>query len=337
MIRAAIVGIGRWGRTLVAAVQGKSTTFRFAAGHTRTRVKAETFCAEHGIALKNSLDEVLADPEIDAVVFATPHSEHGKQVERAAAAGKHVFMEKPFTLDRAGAAPALDAVARAGVVLGVAYPRRFHPSMRELKARIDDGRLGTVAHCSAEQNGPAGLFMDAGSWRATASEAPAGGMTAMGVHNLDAMIHLFGRIDEVYASSLRRAVSYGAEDTTSVMFGFANGMSGNLLSSLVTAVTYRLAVFGTKGCAELLTPEFDFRFSPVPSEPPAGRQAAAQPEVVQNRGFNTLLAELEAFAAAIRGEAPYPITPDEVLHGVAVFEAIVRSAAEHRPVRVAQD
>ena len=173
-------------------------------------------------------------------MFATPHSEHGRQVEQAAAAGKHVFMEKPFTLDRASAARALDAVARAGVVLGVAYPRRFHPSMRELKARIDDGRLGTIAHCSAEQNGPAGLFMDPASWRAEASEAPAGGMTAMGVHNLDAMIHLFGRIDEVYATSIRRAIAYDAEDTTSVMFGFANGMSGNLLTSLVTAVLLAL-------------------------------------------------------------------------------------------------
>ena len=115
---------------------------------------------------RDSLDEILADPEIDAVVFATPHSEHGRQVEAAAAAGKHVFMEKPFTLDRNSAARALDAVARAGIVLGVAYPRRFHPSMRELKARIDDGRLGTLAHCSAEQNGPAGLFMDPASWRA---------------------------------------------------------------------------------------------------------------------------------------------------------------------------
>ena len=100
----------------------------------------------------DSLDEILADPEIDAVVFATPHSEHGAQVERAAAAGKHVFMEKPFTLDRHSAARALDAVARAGVVLGVAYPRRFHPNMRELKRRIDDGLLGTIAHCYAEQN-----------------------------------------------------------------------------------------------------------------------------------------------------------------------------------------
>ena len=142
MIRAAIVGIGHWGRMLVGAVQGKSDKIRFTAGATRTRAKAKAFCAEHGIALKDDLDQILADPAIDAVVFATPHSEHGSHVERAAAAGKPVFMEKPFTLDRRSSAAALDAVARAGVVLGVAYPRRFHPSMKELKARIADGRLG---------------------------------------------------------------------------------------------------------------------------------------------------------------------------------------------------
>ncbi len=337
MIRAAIVGIGRWGRTLVGAAQGKSAAFRFTAGQTRTRGKAEAFCAEHGIALKDSLDEILADPAIDAVVFATPHSEHGAQVERTAAARKHVFMEKPFTLDRASAARALDAVARAGVVLGVAYPRRFHPGMRELKARIDDGMLGTIAHCHAEQNAPAGLFMAPQSWRADPSEAPAGGMTASGVHNLDAMIHLFGRIDEVYATSLRRAIAYDAEDTTSVMFGFANGMSATLLSSIVTAVSYRLAVFGTKGCAELLTPECDFRFTATPAAMPAGRHRQPAPEIIENRGFNGILAELEAFAAAIRGEVPYPIPADEVLHGVAAFEAIVRSAATHQPVKVARD
>ena len=337
MIRAAIVGLGRWGRTLVGAVQGQSAAISFTAGHTRTRSKAEQFCAEHGISLRDSLDEVLADPAIDAVVFATPHSEHGPQVERAAAAGKPVFMEKPFTLDRKSAVRALDAVARAGVVLGVAYPRRFHPGMRELKARIEDGRLGTIAHCSAEQNAPAGLFMDSASWRAEASEAPAGGMTASGVHNLDAIIHLFGPIHEVYATSLRRAVRYDAEDTTSAMFGMANGTSANLLCSLVTAVSYRLAVFGSKGCAELVTPELDFRFSPTPEAMPAGRHAAAEPEIIHNRGFNALLAELEAFAAAIRSDKPYPITPEEVLHGVAAFEAIIQSAASHRPVKVARD
>jgi len=337
MIRTAIVGIGRWGRTLIDAVQGKSSAIRFTAGHNRTRAHAEGFCAEHGIALKDSLDAVLADPAIDAVVFATPHSEHGVQVERAAAAGKHVFMEKPFTLDRKSAARALAAVARAGVVLGVAYPRRFHPGMRELNARIDDGRLGTIAHCHAEQNSPAGLFMNPQSWRADPAEAPAGGMTASGVHNLDAMMHLFGTIEEVYATSLRRAVTYDAEDTTSVMFTFANGMSATLLSSIVTAVSYRLAVFGTKGCAELLTPECDFRFTPTPGAMPAGRHTQAAPEIIENRGFNAILAELEAFAAAIEGGPAYPIPPEQVLHGVAAFEAIVRSAATHQPVKVARD
>ena len=337
MVRAAMIGIGRWGRTLIGGVQGKSDKFRFVAGHNRTRAHAESFCAEHGVALKDSLDEILADPGIDAVVFATPHSEHGAQVERAAAAGKHVMMEKPFTLDRRSAARALDAAARAGIVLGVAYPRRFHPAMRELKARIDDGRLGAIAHCHGEQNAPAGLFMDPRSWRADPNEAPAGGMTASGVHNLDAMIHLFGRIDGVYASSIRRAVSYDAEDTTSVMLHFEKGMSASLFSCIATAVGYRLAVYGTKGCGELLTPRFDFHFTATPEAMPQGRHQQPAPEVVEYPGFNTLLAELEAFAAAIDGGPAYPIPHDEILHGVAAFEAIVQSAAAKRPVKVARD
>lgn len=77
MIRAAIVGIGRWGRTLIGSVQGKSDKIRFTAGFNRTRANAEAFCAEHGVPLRDSLDAILRDPEIDAVVYATPHSEHG--------------------------------------------------------------------------------------------------------------------------------------------------------------------------------------------------------------------------------------------------------------------
>jgi predicted dehydrogenase len=335
MIRAAIVGIGHWGRMLVNAVQGNSTAIQFTAGATRTRAKAEGFCAEKGITLHDSLDAVLARGDVDAIVCATPHSEHPAQVERAAAAGKPIFMEKPFALDRRGAARALDAAARAGIAVGVAYPRRFHPNMRELKSRIDAGALGTIAHCYAEQNTPAGLFMAAESWRATAEEAPAGGMTALGVHNVDALIHLFGTIDEVYAKSLRRAVAYAADDTTSVMFGLRNGMAATLVCSLVTTVSYRLAVFGSKGMAELKTPNLDFHFTPTPAERQPGRNAALPPEITEGKGFNALLAELEAFAAAVSGGPAYPIPPDQILHGCAVFEAIVQSVESGRPIRVA--
>ena len=337
MIRTAAVGIGHWGRTVINAVQGNSGKIRFTAGQTRTRGKVESFCTEKGIALHDSLDAILADPEIDAVYFATPHSEHGRHVERAAAAGKHVFMEKPFTLDRKSAAAALDVVKRAGVTLGVAYPRRFHPGMVELKSRIDSGALGTIAHCHGEQNTPAGLWMAEGSWRATQAEAPGGAMTALGVHNVDAMIHLFGEIDEVCASSLRRAVAYDAEETTSVQFAMKSGMSASMVCSLVTAVSYRLAVFGTKGCAELRTPNLDFHFTPIPAERPVGRQVGMPPQVTEYTGFNGLLAELEAFADAITGGPAYPIPPDQVLHAVAVFEAIIESAASRQPVKVARD
>ena len=186
MIRAAIVGIGWWGRTLVNAVQGKSGVIRFTAGYTRTRNSAEAFCSENGIALKDDLDQILTDPAVDAVVFATPHSQHAAQVEQAAAAGKHVLMEKPFTLDVKSAEAALGAAARAGIVLGVAYPRRFHPAMIELKARVQDGRLGVLTHCESAQSAHAGLFMSSDYWRGDPQEAPAGAMTATVVHNLDA-------------------------------------------------------------------------------------------------------------------------------------------------------
>jgi predicted dehydrogenase len=335
VIRAAIVGLGRWGRTLVNSIQGKSSAIRFTAGHTRTRASAEAFCAEHGIALKDDLDQILGDPAIDGVVFATPHSQHGAQVERTAAAGKHVFMEKPFTLDVKSCKTALDAVARAGVVLAVAYPRRFHPAMIELKARIADGRLGIVSHCESAQASPTGLTMSPDYWRSDPQEAPAGAMTATGVHNLDALIYLFGKIDEVYCTSLRRVMSR-LEDTTTVMLGLANGISATLYCSLVTAPGYRFAVYGTKGSVELATPELEFRFTPVRQPPSTGRHTAPAPEIIEHKGFNALAAELEGFAAAINGERPYPITAAEILHGVAAFEAIVRSAALHQPVKVSQ-
>jgi predicted dehydrogenase len=158
MIRAAIVSIGRWGRTLVNSVQGKSSTIRFTAGYTRTHNSAEAFCSENGIALKDDLDQILTDPAV-AVVFATPHSQHAAQVEQAAAAGKHILMEKPFTLDVKSAEAALGAATRAGIVLGVAYPRLFHPAMIEFKARVQDGRLGILTHCESAQTAPRGLFM----------------------------------------------------------------------------------------------------------------------------------------------------------------------------------
>jgi len=159
MIRAAIVGLGRWGRSLVTSVQGKSDDIRFVAAHTRTRATAEDFCRDQTMPLADSYEQILADPDVDAVVLATPHTLHEQQVLAAAAAGKHIHVEKPITLDRGSAGAAVEAARKAGVVLAVGYCRRFHPSVVELRRRLRDGRLGTVVSMVAQHTTSTGQFI----------------------------------------------------------------------------------------------------------------------------------------------------------------------------------
>src|SRR5215475_3145187 len=156
MLRAAIIGPGWWGKTLVTAVQGKSDAITFVAAATRTPAKVEEFCRQHGLKLLADYEAALADPDIDAVVLATPHSQHGDQVRRAAAAGKHVFCEKPFTLTADDARRAVDAATKAGIVLAVGFNRRFHPSLQEMKRRVRDGAFGAAETCIGEQTAGAG-------------------------------------------------------------------------------------------------------------------------------------------------------------------------------------
>ena len=122
MLRAAIVGLGAWGRSLVNSVQG-SNCIQFVAGATRTVEASSGFARERGFPLYAGYRKVLENPDIDAVVLATPHSLHAQHVMEAAAAGKHIYVEKPFTLDRASAQDAVAACHRAQRALREARER----------------------------------------------------------------------------------------------------------------------------------------------------------------------------------------------------------------------
>ena len=328
MIRAAIVGLGWWGQNLVNSARA-SGAIRFTAAHTRTRDTAAGFCAEAGLRWVDSLDGILNDSAIDAVVFATPHTQHTEQVIRAAGAGKHVFVEKPFSLSLARAIQARDAAEKAGIVLAVGFNRRFHPSMGLLRDAVRSGRLGTLVTISAEQTALHGIALAADAWRAQADEAPAGAMTAIGVHLVDGMIDLFGSVRQVYAQVSRRAAPL-VDDTTDVMLRFANGASGHIFCSTAATPHYRTAVYGTGGFAEVVGHAMaTFRLVPAGDGAVHG---AGTPEVTETAGFNMLTAELEAFAASIAAGRAFPTGLDQIVHGVAVFEAIAASAARDRPV-----
>ena len=120
MIDAAIVGLGRWGQTLVEAVQGRSDRLRFTCAVSRNPDKLRDFAGRHRLALVGEFEPVLADRTVDAVVLATPHSLHCRQIIAVAAAGKAVFCEKPLTLKKADAARVIDACRDAGLCWGPA-------------------------------------------------------------------------------------------------------------------------------------------------------------------------------------------------------------------------
>lgn len=326
MVRAAIVGIGRWGQALVNSVHGKSNKIKFVAGTTRTRNKAEDYCREHDIDLRDDLDAILKDTNVDVVVYATPHSQHEEHIKQAAAAGKHIYVEKPFTLDVTSAKSALDAVDKAGVLVGIDFQRRFHPAIAEIRNRIKDGRLGTISCCSAEIITPSGFALSEGHWRVNPEETPAAAMTGLGVHWMDAFIDLCGEVDEVYCVTARRAAPL-VDDTTVFMMKHKNGIVTTSSCSQASGVSYCVAVFGTNGIAETVRPSLDtFRFLPAPGK--------GEAETIEYKDFNPLQAGLEAFADAVDGTEPFPIPASEILHGVAVFEAIVQSAKTGQPVKV---
>jgi len=335
MIRAAIIGLGRWGRSLVNSVQGKSDGIQFTRAHTRTRGSAEDFCREKNIPLADGYEDILADPQIDAVVLATPHSQHEAQVREAVAAGKHIHVEKPITLDYPSAQAVIAAAEKAGVVLAVGFCRRFHPSVGEIRQRLADGRLGQVISMMAAHTTSTGQFIPPENWRAAPEEAPGGALTAVGVHSLDHMIEFGGRVRDVHCVTAR-IIPGPSDDTTTVMLRFESGATGLLFCSVATATNFAFTLYGSKGLAEISKPALQsFRFVPTSDVAPTGPVVAPPDQTAEYPAFDMLRAEMEAFARAIDERTPYPVPIADVLHGMAVFDAIVESARTGRIVTVA--
>lgn len=329
MIRAGIAGLGWWGQNLVNSVQGKSTAISFTAGAVRHPDKVAEFAGEKGLVLYDSLDAMLADADIDAVVLATPHSTHADQMVAAAAAGKHIYSEKPFTMSKAEAERAIAAANEAGVQVVVGHNRRFHPAMFELRSRLATGALGTPLHVEATESVPAGIMLPPDNWRFNRAEWPAGGMTPMGIHLIDGMVDLFGTVSSVYCQSVNRVVDADIDDTTSVLLQFENGMTGYIAVMVAARPNLRFSVHGT---------EAQFTMSPRSYNKVEIQPFEGEPEYMDFGDYNiegdALGEELEAFAEAVEGRGIYPIPQDQIIHVVAVLEAVIKSAETKSPVQV---
>ena len=320
MIDAAIVGLGRWGQTLVAAVQGKSDKLRFTRAVSRNPERMRDIAVRSRLELVGDLAAVLTDRAIDAVVLATPHSLHCEQVIAAARAGKAVFCEKPLTLTKADAERAINACREAGVVLGIGTDKRFFPSLQELLRLVKCGELGRLLHLEAHfSNEVAGTFSE---WRYSLEESPAGGMTGTGIHMLDVLVALAGPVRRVQTLLVSHKPPPDPHDSLSALLEFTSGVSGTLAMVRSTPPYFRLHAFARSASAEVLG-RTDLVL----------RRGGAEPQHLSFPPVDSVRANLESFADAVAGVAPYPIRTGEILDTVAAFDAIAKAAKSGEPVR----
>jgi len=314
VLNAAIVGLGWWGRNIVGAVQGRSERIRFVHAVTQEPDAARDLVREKEIPrLSTTLDAAIADPEVEAIALATPHSLHANQIVAVAKAGKHVFCEKPLALKRADAERAVAACREAGVVLGVGQNKHFWPSMRELRRIAASGALGEILHIEAHYSNENSSNFFA-PWRDLPTETPGAGMTGTGIHLLDAFSSIVGQAAEVHAQFVSRRGGHDPRDTVSVLFKFVNGVSGFLGAVRASPVYWRVHVFGDRASAEALG-ETEL----------VVRSQKGKVERFTYPAVDSLRAEFDAFADAVAGNAPYPISTTEMIHTIAAFDAICRS------------
>ena len=332
MINLAMVGLGWWGRKMVDVVHGRSEVVRIARAVEPDADAARPFAAERGIPLSTGLDEALRDPDVQAVVLATPHALHDEQIRAAVASGKHVFCEKPLALTRDGAVRLVDLCAEAGLVLGMGHERRFEPPVAELLADVDAGRLGRILQVEANFSHDKFLSLDPGNWRLDPAHAPAGGMTATGIHLTDLATRILGPARAVTVDCEQLVSQLPSGDTMSAFVQFRGGGTAYVSASLSYPFVSRFAVYGAEGWVEVR----DKAHVEAPDGWIVTKGLKGRPITVEEVGrAEPVLWNLEAFGRAVAGEAPYPITGAELVANIALLEAIVRGASSRRTETVA--
>ena len=333
-VQVGLLGHGWWGKT-IARQLAASPWLQLAAvaevdAGARAAMATDPVLA--GVAVHASAEALLAQPGLEAVILCTPHQQHAAQIVAAAEAGLHVFCEKPLCLTLADAERAIAACQARGLVMGIGHERRFEPEVVALRQLIAAGTLGTVLQIEANFSQDKFFALPKDNWRLSNAHAPVGPLTATGIHLVDLAIAVLGPCETVWARLATLGSSFENGDTLAVMMAFPNGANALVSAILATPFEGRFAVYGSQGWVEI-------RDRTHPEQPtgwdittalrgqPVRRHFAEPAPSVRNN--------LEAFAQAIRGVQPYPVTAAEMLANVAALEAIMQSVQRRAPVAVA--
>ncbi len=295
-VSAALVGAGRMAQTHAKALRAVPE-LELRAVCDPVAENAARLAETLGVAVK-TLEETLADPELDAVLITAPTPTHAALIQKAAEAGKHIFVEKPLTATLTEAQDVLQAVQKAQVQCQVGFQRRFDPAYIEAKRAITAGELGQLLTFRGVSRDPAPPPLEF-------LKTSGGLMLDLGIHDLDTMRFLVGEVAEVHATgSVQRMpelAEYGLFDSAVATVRFENGVLGTLELGLYTVYGYeiRADILGERGRLqlEMTSPLHLTRYT-------AEGAITRGPQNFEERFLAAYTAELRAFALCLLENRP---------------------------------
>lgn len=329
-VRFAIVGTGMIGRYHAQAIRETPGATLSAVCRSDPKGADET-AREYGVPCETSYESLLARRDVDAVCICTPSGRHAAQTIAAAAAGKHVLVEKPMALGLADADAMIASCRAAGVRLGVALQRRTEPVFRAVREAIQSGELGRLVLGSATVPYLRGQdYYHSAAWRGTWALDGGGALMNQGIHLVDLLVWFAGDVAEVGARTATLTHRIEVEDCVTASLRFTNGALGALTATTSAApgFPHRVEVYGSRGGLQIEGEDVvrwegaaARRVEPVLATAAAG--AGASPTGIKHAGHSRLIADM---VAAIREERAVLVPGEEGRRSLALVLAVYESA-----------
>jgi len=323
-VNVACIGMGWWSDVLADAVQ-RSQKLKIAACYSRSAEKREKFASKYGCRAAPAYEAILEDRSIEGIINTTPNAVHLETTRAAAAAGKHVFLDKPIANTIADARAITQACRDAGVVLALGYQRRRESHFRWIRGRVEDGTFGKLVNAEANISRDRLGKIDLSSWRYSSEGMPGGVMLQIGIHYTDVLEYLMGPIRAVSGRFAQLVLPGENPDVASLVIEHENGALSTLNASYASASEfYLMNIYGKEASA----------YYDLHQGLRVLKRGGTRAEAVPCPKNDPIVEELEEFARAVRGQAQPEADGERATASLAVILAGIRSAREGRTIEV---
>ena len=326
-VRIAQAGIANHGRTIVNATRDSGNLQLVSCFDINSEAN-EQVAKEFGATAAAGYDQLVNDPNIDAVSLVTPNHLHLDQIRKAVEAKKHVFVEKPITNTVSEAKEAIALAKKAGLILMVGHNTRRRQVFRRAKALLAEQRIGDIVAVEANLSRPAGLQAGLPAWKADRRTCTLLPMMQLGIHFVDAVEYLIGPIERVSCFAGNIAMPNQAFDSTAAILQLKFGIPVSLTSYYVSADVYFVRIYGTKGtihCSPLKL-RLDLLQNGEPKE--------TIEEDFSSEGAGSYILQMREFGDCVLQGMQPETGGEQGLRALAVIEAMVRSVENHSVVEL---